>query len=132
MSKRDEDRTRFERAIADDPRDMAVRKIYADWLEEFGTDADADYAVVQRSWTVEKQDAIEGLTHYAEQCEMSYERLIAVASAYLDAGEYVTLPFNTPDVVYDDPAKFWEWFALATGRSVDDDEKGNTFIGCAC
>ncbi len=55
-------RTAFEKQIEDNPRDLTVRKIFADWLEEYGNKpGDDDLAVHHRGWTLEKQDAKERL-----------------------------------------------------------------------
>jgi uncharacterized protein (TIGR02996 family) len=149
VSKTD-DKSAFEKAIAADPYDMSTRKVYADWLDEFGTDADADKAAEQRAWTKEKQDAIVWLTDFAKDlCDddshprygddpeyntgytMTYERLIRAATGALDNGEYCHLDFNTPDRCYDEIDTFWAMYELATGRSVDDSKK-TSFFSCSC
>ena len=69
-------RQQFLDAIKADPYDLKTRKIFADWLDEFGDEKDADLAAEQRAWTREKQDAIVWLTEYAQYLDMSYEELI--------------------------------------------------------
>jgi uncharacterized protein (TIGR02996 family) len=119
----------FEDALRADRYDGVTRKVFADWLEENGYD---DEAVLQRSWTPEKQQAEDWLVEYARECEMSYEELIEAANDYLDTGEAYCLPFDTPDIVYSGADEFWERFSLATGRGVSEDHRGETFFRCAC
>jgi uncharacterized protein (TIGR02996 family) len=124
-------RKAFEDAIERDPYDMQTRKVYADWLDEFGSDPDADLAAEQRAWTVEKQRAIDWLTEYARDLEMTCTELIEVAQEHARTGYAHGLPFDTPDRVYEDNDAFWEQFELATGQTVDP-EKKQPFFRCAC
>jgi uncharacterized protein (TIGR02996 family) len=124
-------RKAFLDAIKADPYDLKTRKIFADWLDEFGDDRDADLAAEQRAWTKEKQDAIVWLTEFANDLEMSYEDLMEATDAYLKKGHGYCLPFETPDRLYEDNDKFWQSFELATGQSVVEEKKG-MFFRCAC
>ena len=136
----------FLKTIEADRYDGATRKVFADWLEENGYD---DEALVQRSWTREKQESIDWLTDFASELSdeyetfmddleiegsytMTYEDLIAAANAYLEKGEAFCLPFDTPDRVYDEIEVFWRHFEVATGRKVDEERKEGTFFVCAC
>lgn len=128
------DRERFVAAIEKDPYDLHTRKVYADWLDEFGTDADADEAVVQREWTAEKQDAIVYLTEFAAQVEQesynpfSYRDLI---TAMEDGGIHFK-HISTPDCCYRvDRDRLWECYELATGRNLGDDKPWLSF-SCSC
>jgi uncharacterized protein (TIGR02996 family) len=126
---REKEKKAFEDVISADRYDGVTRKVFADWLEENGYD---DEAVIQRSWTPEKQQAEDWLVEYAKECEMSYDELIEAANKYLDTGDIHCLGFDTPDIVYDGSEEFWEHFSTATGRSVSEDHRGETFIRCAC
>lgn len=131
-------------AIAADPYDLHTRKVYADWLDEYGDDRDAEEAVVQRAWTRDKQDAIVYLTAFAERLghtdydgytfSISYEELISAAHNKINDKRdwyYYTLPYDTPEFVYEENDKFWKSFELATGVEVEENKKRN-FFSCAC
>lgn len=61
-------RARFEEMIQKDPRDLHTRKIFADWLEEYGQGVqDDDLALHHRTWTLEKQEAKEWLEDLASK-----------------------------------------------------------------
>ncbi len=124
-------RQAFEEAIERDPYDLHTRKVYADWLDEFGSDSDADLAAEQRAWTVEKQRAIDWITDYARELAMTYAELIEAAREYLRTGHACCLSFDTPDRVYEDNDAFWERFEQATGEGVEADKK-HPFFRCAC
>src|SRR5438477_6621276 len=94
----------FEDAISADRYDGDTRKVFADWLEENGYD---DEAVLQRSWTPEKQRAEDWLLDYATECAMTYEELIEAAKNYLDTGDGYCLGDMTPDIVFSGAAEFW-------------------------
>jgi uncharacterized protein (TIGR02996 family) len=138
-------RREFERAIEASPYDLETRKIFADWLDEFGSDSDADLAVEQREWTVEKQGAIEWITEFAEYLtkeaqeewrspgfKITYSELMETASKHSESGEWddwITLPYITPDRVYTDMKEFWKNYELATGKKA---KNTSGFIGCSC
>lgn len=130
-------RREFEKAIEAAPYDLKTRKVFADWLDEFGTDSDADLAVEQREWTVEKQDAIEWITEFAEylsteEFKITYSELMETAKKHSESGEWddwITLPYTTPDRVYTEMEEFWKDYELATGKKP---KNTSGFIGCAC
>jgi uncharacterized protein (TIGR02996 family) len=127
-----DERKRFEDAIGADPYDLAVRKVFADWLEEHGDrPGDDDLAVLHRGWTVEKQQAKEWLEDFARDFDMSYDELMAAAFDALDRGRGVTLEFETPDRAFTDGRDFWRCFKLLTGRDEVDEDTG-LFFRCAC
>jgi len=68
---------------------------------------------------------------HAEAIGLSYGRLIELANEWLQYGEYHTLSYDTPDVVYEDNEKFWTHFEVVTGKKVDADKR-QTFISCSC
>ena len=128
------DREAFLAAIEKDPYDLHTRKVYADWLDEFGADADADEAVVQRKWTAEKQDAIVYLTEFAAEIEaesgepFSYQKLLMC----IEDGGINFYGFDTPDCCRRvDRDKLWECYELATGRNLGDDKPWLSF-SCSC
>lgn len=127
----------FLKQIKENPRDLLLRKAFADWLDEFGDDSDADEAVVQREWTVEKQDAIELLEEVAAECEIDVPTLIEAAKTYAETGERYCLNTDTPDSVYDKNVEIWKAISLLTGRSFAGHEEDNfieegNFFRCAC
>jgi uncharacterized protein (TIGR02996 family) len=148
-------RQQFLDAIEADPYDLATRKVFADWLDEYGDEKDADLAAVQRAWTKEKQDAIVWLTEFAAELnaemkeivaeyaeefgeeisgddQFTYQELIEAASAYVKNGKEYYLPFDTPERVFTDNDEFWRMFELATDQKVADEQKRDTFFRCAC
>src|SRR4051812_34909523 len=58
--------------IKEDPYDLTTRKVFADFLDEYGSEADADLAAEQRAWTREKQDAIVWLTEFGQDLYWDY------------------------------------------------------------
>jgi uncharacterized protein (TIGR02996 family) len=120
----------FLAALEEDWRDEATHKAFADWLDENDEPEEAD---IHRQWTPQKQRAAERwLGRYASECEMSYADLIEAAEGWLDRGDWVTLPFDTPDVVYGNAETFWQHFQVVTGRVVPEEKRGDSFISCAC
>jgi uncharacterized protein (TIGR02996 family) len=122
------ERQAFLAAIEEDPRNLATRKIFADWLDENGTDADAAH---HRGWTLEKQDADEFMDSFATHLRMTKSELLAVAKRFLLTGQRGVLGFDTPDRVYDDNEEFWQKYQLLTGEVVPDGEQ-NVFFSCVC
>ncbi len=136
----------FELAIKKDRYDQTTRLVFADWLEENGLD---DEALIQRSWTREKQESEDWLRDYAEDIrntnyyrgegyyesygrkEFSYEDLLAAARSHLETGEETAvLGLNGPDS-RDTMEEFWQHYAIVTGTAVQEGY-GNTFFACDC
>lgn len=67
-------REAFEARIAADPRDFHTRKVFADWLEDNGNDADLDLAAMHRRWNEECQQAKERLEALAARLSNYYNR----------------------------------------------------------
>lgn len=65
------ERAAMEEAVRRDPKDLVVRKMLADWLDEFSP-AEAALAAKHRGWTEEKQIALE----YMQQLILHPVRLI--------------------------------------------------------
>lgn len=84
------ERENFLEAIDSDPYDLALRKVFADWLDEFGNDADHDLAVVQREWTEEKTRADLAIKKVAAEAELTYEEVVNLVSEleYFDTYDY--------------------------------------------
>ena len=130
--------------IQKDPYDLDTRKVYADYLDDTGIDSDMDEAIIQRAWTKEKQDAIESIKEYAEnvnsevrswyddedhkQSKLTYEDLIKAADNYLDNDDYLYFGSSSYPELDD---QFWDWYELATGKSVDL-SKRHSFFACSC
>lgn len=74
----------FFQQIKKNPRDLELRAVYADWLEEYGDgDLDMRTAAEQRAWTLEKQDAKERLELFAKAIGSSYPALMASLRTFL-------------------------------------------------
>ncbi len=138
------DRERFLAAIEADPYDLDARKVFADWLDEFGSDADAEEAQAQRAWTREKQDAIVWLGEFAadinresrggrgERWELDHRGLVAALGKYLDTGETLFFHgFDTPDRAWGENEELWRNYELATGRSLGGRTPERPF-SCSC
>lgn len=142
------DRERFLKAIEADPYDLHTRKVYADWLDEFGSDTDADVAAEQRAWTREKQDAVvyltdfaTWLTQYAEENgqyrehNFTFDSLLAGLTAVADGDSYpdelFCSGFDHPDRCREEEDQLWRAWELVTGRSLDGLNPHGTFH-CSC
>ncbi len=74
----------FFQQIKKNPRDLELRAVYADWLEEYGDgDLDMRTAAEQRSWTLEKQDAKERLELFAKAIGSSYPAFMSSLRTFL-------------------------------------------------
>lgn len=76
------------------------------------------------------------LREFASDVGVNFDRLMATAS-YCNAQEkddwnwdYITLNYDTPDIVYNRCEEFWKHYGIYTGEQVRDNER--TFIGCSC
>ncbi len=130
-------REAFEKIIANDPRDFTTRKVFADWLEQFGIDED-DLADMHRRWDDETQDAYERLGELAALYEVNYQPLpvsdlIKAMHKHCDSGESsLYLSDDTPAEFYQNREQIWKDFAKVTGRSIDEDDVGFGFVRCSC
>ena len=138
------ERQAFLKAIEENPYDFTTRLIFADWLEEFGEDKDYEEAVWQREWTPEWQRSKEWLENYADELSrrdtpgeydfsITLEELIETATNHLNdfVGGTIYLPYDTPDMVYENHDEFWKQYAVYTKKNLDNINPG-TFIRCAC
>lgn len=140
------ERDNFLQIIKDNPYDTVVRKVYADWLEEHDEPEEADFF---RSWTLESRLASEKWLEnfvadinedaYSEEDKgyLSVERLLEGANKFLDnrPSQYlygITLPFDTPDIVYMKRKEFWVHYQVVSDRRLEDPNYNEVFIGCAC
>lgn len=147
-------RQEFERAIQNNPYDLNTRKVFADWLDEFGSEKDADLAVEQREWTKEKQDSIVWLTKFAgtlgHTCinyddvvhgddeiwePITYDMMMQAAKDFLETGYSFTQlgSEQARDVLWNDAVReeFWNHFTVVTKRNVEEKDR-EVFIGCSC
>jgi uncharacterized protein (TIGR02996 family) len=139
-------REAFLQAISDDPRDLATRRAFADWLDEHDEPELADF---HRKWTVEKYDeAQKWLQEFAEflnreggaayeeddrDPDLSAADLLEAMRERVQKGEGgIFLGFDTPDECWEGQGRMWECFELITGQKVKDDIKEEGFFRCAC
>jgi uncharacterized protein (TIGR02996 family) len=101
----DPDKEAFEEAILANRYDRPTRLLFSDWLEEHGY---VDEAVIQRSWTPEKQQAEDWLAEHARTHGWTYVELISSAIQYLDGRISLDLEFCAG-------RDFWSQFSIATG-----------------
>lgn len=74
-------------------------------------------------------EAMRWLEEYAGQLGLSYDELMDAAVKYLQSGIDYCGGESFEGVYTDD--EFWDHFQIATGRYVDEDNRGN-FFRCAC
>lgn len=139
-------REAFLQAMTDDPRDLATRRAFADWLDEHDEPELADF---HRKWTVEKYDEArkwlqkfadflnqEGATVYEGEDRdpnLSADDLLEAMRERVETGEGgIFLGFDTPDECWEGQPRMWECFELITGQKVTQDTKDEGFFGCAC
>jgi len=141
------EREAFLKAIKDDPRDLATRRAFADWLDEHDEPELADF---HRQWTVEKYDEAEewlegfaeflnneGATVYAGEDRnphlTSDDLMEAMYEHLRGGGDGIFLGFDTPDECWTKRGKMWECFELITGQKVAQAVKDEgPSIRCAC
>lgn len=118
----------FVLALAADPYDTVVCKIYADWLDDNDRPEEADE---RRLWTHEKQESKDWLTGFAADLFMSYECLMDITKDnYKDNRYGYCLPFDTPDRVYEEAELLWRHYETVTGNPTSG--RNDTFFRCAC
>lgn len=78
----------------------------------------------------EKEMAIQWLTMYAKEVDLTYDELIQAGKECIRTDDYVSLDYDTPDIVYKKRKEFWKHFEKVTGMKHHDEEK--TFFSCAC
>lgn len=78
----------------------------------------------------EKLKAKIWLEDFAEEIGISYKELMQGAENHIDHGGYVTLNYDTPDVVYKKASEFWKHYEIMSGQSPSDAE--DMFFTCAC
>lgn len=140
------EREAFEQAIKDEPRDLATRRAFADWLDEHDEPELADF---HRQWTVEKYDAAwrwleqfarflndEGSEIYDgddRNPELSGGDLMNAMRERVETGQGgIFLGFDTPDECWSGQQKMWECYELITGQKVTPDTKDGGLFYCAC
>jgi uncharacterized protein (TIGR02996 family) len=140
------EREAFLQAITDEPRDLATRRAFADWLDEHDEPELADF---HRKWTVQKYDEAwkwlqefaeflnqEGATIYEGEDRnpnLSAEDLLEAMRERVQRGKGgIFLGFDTPDECWERQGRMWECFELIIGQKVTEDTKEEGFFGCAC
>src|SRR5262245_60901033 len=136
----------FLQAITDDPRDLATRRAFADWLDEHDEPELADF---HRKWTVQKYDEawkwLQGFAEFLNQegpsiyededhnPHLSADDLLAAMRERVQTGQGgIFLGFDTPDECWEGQARMWECYELITGQKVTEDTKEEGFFSCAC
>jgi uncharacterized protein (TIGR02996 family) len=114
-----DDRARFEAALAEDRFDYATRLVFADWLDENGEDAEAAW---QRGCTPEWLRAADRLAEFAASISragepVSVEDLVEAGRYFLETGETTVLGYALGMAAtnrwYETgvPEEFWDsWF----------------------
>jgi uncharacterized protein (TIGR02996 family) len=139
------EREAFLQAITADPRDLATRRAFADWLDEHDEPELADF---HRKWTVEKYDEArkwlqefadflnrEGAVYGDEDLNpiLSADDLLEAMRERVQTGEGgIYLGFDTPDECLEGEGRMWECFELITGQKVTEDTKEEGLFSCAC
>jgi uncharacterized protein (TIGR02996 family) len=139
------DREALFNAVNKDPRDLVARKVFADWLDEFGDDSDHELAEVHRHWTLEKQASLEWLKWFDDELRREcrkYDDLedgedsapyrlkeregddgwafVESLRSFLRTGDMEVLSITTPAIVYEKNDELWAHFETVTGvRPVD-------------
>lgn len=72
------------------------------------------------------------LTDFAASLELSYEQLMDSLSRYILDGSYHTLPFDTPERVWDERELMWRHFEIVSGVHVGDEMLSEAPFSCAC
>ncbi len=129
-------RASFLAAIAADPYDLATRKVYADWLEEFGTfPGDDDEAVLQRGWTKEKQEAKEWLKEFGQSINLTADEVIEAMNDCAKGSDPRQLEVELPEEVEANPEQLWERWSIITGHVIPTTEcpfEGEEPYSCSC
>ncbi len=151
----DTEKEAFLTAIAKDRYDQTTRLVFANWLEENGLD---DEALIQRSWTREKQESEDWLRDYAAKCgetctnysdvwqehveeewqDITYEMVVQAGHDYVNHGNYSTQVGSEKarDLMYGETAElFWKHWQTVTGRTKaarEEDEWMDGPFSCTC
>ena len=144
------EREAFLEGIANDPRDLTVRRIFADWLDEHDEPELADF---HRQWTVQKYDDASKWLHefaeflgkaavaeYADLYDAEYngpkfsaEEILSTMQEFARTGEGgMRLHFETPDECWSGQTRMWECYELITGQKVTEHIKEEGFFRCGC
>ncbi len=139
-----DERAEFERAMRDNPDDIATHRIYADWLSERGHDDEAAY---HRRWTPAVRVAERWFENLGGQHFNPYdidsekgipaEELIQAGHDWLAKGESYTQHGDETlqEFMWDEfnRRQFWDNWEMATGIKPPDGTEQDGFIfRCAC
>lgn len=78
----------------------------------------------------EESEHVQWLKWFAEECGLSYDKLIEVADEWITHGDTHMLDKTTPDCVYSYKQEFWVHYKAVTGKKPNDPMA--TFIDCSC
>lgn len=128
------ERTALEKAVEANPRDLLLRLVLADYLEETGLD---DLATYHRGWTLAKQDSLEWFRDtFCEQVGLPLDEVLGAAEKALEDGSYhdVGMNFQADGALYDEVSrhKFWRNFSTLTNREIGEDTSGHSVFQCGC
>lgn len=90
------------------------------------------FAAVEAPAASSKSPSEVWLREFAEEVGVSYARLLDSARSWLSYGDYHTLNYDTPDIVYRNREAFWMHYAVVTGEQVPEDKREDTFFTCSC
>lgn len=129
-------RKAFEMAIEENPYDETTRRIFADWLEEFGDQPnDDDRAVIQRAWTREKYDEAKQFLHDWAKETYYYAGIDSFIEFLEDllSGRKSGLPFETSDLRDMIDNGLWDYYEIYTGNPVNRDTTEELrYVRCSC
>ena len=132
------EREAFLAALKEDRYDRTTHLVFADWLEDHGMD---DEALVQRTWTRERQEAEDWLRAFGDRHGISYEDVVGAGHsasrdgiAEWDYDAYVQQDSESArdDMYGGGREKFWRHWQTLTGVSMSEEKRERTPFSCSC
>lgn len=116
--------------LTDNPRDVEMRKVFADWLDEHDEPVLADE---QRQFSVEKYDARERMKKAAEE-HMSYHPPDERYNRLLEEAKEGKICFfgSSGWGTSDEYPEFWDDVELLTDTKLDEEHRSSATFRCAC
>lgn len=139
-----DDKAQWLHALEEDPDDVALHLVYADWLEERGEPEEAERQrrfpearawleqLVEESTPATYQDE-DGTEYPNDEWAVSYEELIQMGRDAAADGSWVFSLGNNQslaDALNGNHAKFWECWSAVTGLAGPPEDEG--WFRCAC
>ncbi len=120
----------FEEAIARDPRDVAARKIYADWLED---NDQPELADLHRAWTpAALVEAFAWMQEFADRHDLDLGDVISAGHV----GDWYTQidGQSAQDEFYDEGVQkeYWRHWQVITGVVATEAHRTDTVFSCSC